>query len=76
MSTPPGAQPLPPGYAKEDNSGQLVAANVVMLVSATVFLGSRLYVRRLTNSARGWDEFILVPSYFLLLGVVISTWRE
>ena len=76
MSTPSNAPTFPPDYAKADRSGQLVAANVTMLITSTVFLGLRLYVRRLTNSPRGWDEFLLPPAYLLLLGVIVSTWRE
>lgn len=75
MAAPPPTQ-FPPGYLEETKGGRVLAANTVILVSSTVLLALRLYARSLTRASRGWDEFLLVPAWVLLLGLIICLYSR
>ena len=76
MAVPAQPKEFPPGYLEEYSGDQLVVANTVILVIATSLLALRLYARSLTNASRGWDEFLLPPSWVLLLGLGILLYSK
>ena len=66
----------PPGYLEADTSGNVYAATSIMLTFATILLGLRIYARTLTQATRGWDDFFLLPSYVLFLGLCILMYGQ
>lgn len=62
---------FPPGYLEANEGNQVIAAASFILVLTTILLAMRLYARSLTKATRGWDEFLLVPSYMCLVGLII-----
>ncbi|PLB50941.1 cytochrome P450 [Aspergillus steynii IBT 23096] len=71
MSDASAEPQFPPGYMEANNGNQVIAATTFTLVLTTILLGMRLYARSLTDAARGWDEFLLVPSYLCCMGLMI-----
>ena len=76
MAAPTNMTDFPPGYLEEDHGPKVLAATTVILVFTTVLLGLRIYARSLTKAERGWDEFLLYPSYLLLVGLLICLYRK
>ncbi|KAI9036750.1 cytochrome P450 [Aspergillus affinis] len=66
----------PPGYLEEDRSSQVIVASSFILVLTTILLAMRLYARSLTKAVRGWDEFLLVPSYICLMGLIVCLYCD
>ncbi|KAL3473782.1 hypothetical protein BJX99DRAFT_261039 [Aspergillus californicus] len=65
-----------PGYLETDNGSRVIIATSFILVLATVLLALRLFARSLTQARRGWDEFLLVPSYLCLVGLIICLYLD
>jgi hypothetical protein len=65
-----------PGFLDVNHSGRVFGAVSFILVFTTILLALRLYARSLTRASRGWDEYILVPSYLCLLGLLICLYGE
>ncbi|KAH8429732.1 uncharacterized protein LDX57_007404 [Aspergillus melleus] len=76
MSDSPAEPQFPPGYMEADRGSQVIAASSFILVLTTILLAMRLYARSLTKAARGWDEFLLVPSYMCLIGLLICLYLD
>lgn len=71
MNGTTSAKDYPPGYLEADNSKQLYVATTICLTLCTLLLCLRLWARSLTRAERGWDDFFLIPSYVLFVGVCI-----
>lgn len=61
----------PSGYMEVNHGGRVIGAVTFILIFTSALLILRLYARSLTKATRGWDEFLLVPSYLLMLGLFI-----
>ncbi|KAK1145155.1 hypothetical protein N8T08_004588 [Aspergillus melleus] len=66
----------PPGYMEANRGNQVLAATSFILVLSTILLAMRLYARSLTKASRGWDEFLLVPSYMCVMGLSICLYLD
>lgn len=75
MASIPSTQ-LPPEYLEEYTGNRVLAATTIILVLSTVLLGLRLYARSLTRAALGSDDFILLPAWILLLGLIICLYSK
>lgn len=76
MAAPTPPTEFPPGYLEEYTGDRVLAANTVILIASTILLALRLYARSLTRATRGWDEFLLVPAWIFLLGLIICLYRR
>lgn len=56
----------------ERGSG-ILAAHWGLTALATIFLALRLYCKRITRKALWWDDWILIASWFIILGTDIVT---
>ncbi|KAI0197063.1 integral membrane protein [Xylaria flabelliformis] len=75
-SSTPTANQFPPGYLEIDQSSNVIAATTTILVISTVLFLLRLIARSLTPAKRGWDDHLLIPSYFLLLALIIVIYLD
>ncbi|RAL13171.1 uncharacterized protein BO97DRAFT_388960 [Aspergillus homomorphus CBS 101889] len=66
----------PAGWLEVDHGSRVMAAVSFILVFTTILLALRLYARSLTSASRGWDEFLLVPSYLCLLGLLVCLYLD
>ncbi|KAL4966090.1 uncharacterized protein BDV14DRAFT_199223 [Aspergillus stella-maris] len=66
----------PPSYLETDNGSRVVVASTFIIVLTTVLLALRLFARSLTQARRGWDEFLLIPSYLFLVGLIICLYLD
>lgn len=69
MSASSPSDELSPGYLEEYCGDRLLASNTIMMVIATAMLVLRLYARSLRDVSRGWDDFLLLPSWCFLTGL-------
>ena len=77
MTTPlPPPSVFPTGYLEENHGTRVLVATSVILVLSTTLLVLRLYARTLTSASRGWDEWILIPAWFFLLGLIICLYLD
>ncbi|KAH9908164.1 hypothetical protein F4778DRAFT_465868 [Xylariomycetidae sp. FL2044] len=67
----PDPVPFPPGELEADKSSEVIGAATTILVITTLLFGLRLVARSLTQAKRGWDDHLLIPAYFFLLGLII-----
>ena len=73
MSNSTQVQKYPPGYLEEYSGRRVILADFLVLTIATILLCLRIYSRSLTSVSKGWDDFLLIPSWVFLvaLGIVI-----
>jgi hypothetical protein len=65
-----------PEYANAYCGQQVYIACDIFLVLSTLLLGLRLWARSLTSSRVGWDDGLIITSYFFLLGLIILFYSE
>ncbi|KAF2971587.1 hypothetical protein GQX73_g1923 [Xylaria multiplex] len=72
-SSPPQ---FPPGYLETNNGVNVIIANSIILVLATLLYMVRLIARSLAAAKRGWDDHLLIPAYLTFIGTVAVTYAE
>ncbi|KAF7862477.1 hypothetical protein EAF04_007350 [Stromatinia cepivora] len=60
-----------PEYMNAYTGNQVVIADATILALSTILLGLRIYVRSSRSAARGWDDYLLLPAWLLLVGLGI-----
>ena len=65
---------FPPEYLEANNGGRVIVACSIILAVSTILSGLRFYARGPIGATRGWDDFVLIPAYILLLGLIICVY--
>jgi hypothetical protein len=60
---------FPPGYLEQYSGKPMVATTVAILVIATILFGLRAWVRISLTTFKGWDDYLLLPAWLVLIGL-------
>ena len=69
MSVPLNVTTFSSGNLEEYQGGSLLATSILFIVVDILFVGLRIWSRRLASTPLGWDDFLIPPALIMSLAI-------